>query len=159
MFSGEDLVSKPPVQDEASDGRQDARAGGAPLRSSRSASALRRRRLVAGFRSRDPAAVLPPRDRRRLPGVAGGVPRAEQHGTAGARRRTGLARADDASLVCSTDAAGDSLTGCIHPLRHLPGVRRFDLTWICCTASRSTNPRQTGQAEFEQLPTRPYVYL
>jgi len=101
LLSGEDLVSKPALQDEASDGRQDARAGRPTLRPSRSAPALRRRRrpIAAHFRSRDAAAILPSRDDRCLLVVrrVAGVSRAEQHGTAGAR--TAVTRAHYASLV------------------------------------------------------------
>jgi len=114
--AGEDLVSKPALQDEAPDGRQDARAGRSSLSPSRrSTSALRRRRPIAAqrFRSRDPAAILPsPRDHRRVPVVPGGIAgvpaRAEQHGTAGAR--SGVTRAEyGASVVLAIDCRRASL--------------------------------------------------
>ena len=104
MFTGEDLVSKPPIQDETANCRQDIGTGGAAFCPSRAASAVRRRRPIAAhrrFRSRDATAVLPPRDqRRKCVFVVSGVLRAEQHGTStGARQRTDDARPKRAIMV------------------------------------------------------------
>ena len=104
---GEDLVSKSSIQDETSNGRQDTGTGGPALSPSSSTSAVCRRRRVAAdwcFRSRGPAAILPSRERRlcrcvRVVSVVAGVSRAEQHGTAGVRRRPGVSRQNHANLV------------------------------------------------------------